>query len=758
MRASFQISVENLAETLGGRRSGAGWIAHCPAHDDRTPSLSLRQDGERLLWHCHAGCSQEEVRTALCTRGLLPGNRESSRPPRPTSPPFPKENRVKGSFPSFEALAAFLLRNHPGTMTCYDYPPTKNGIPWGILRIDGPGGKTFRPFQRTKNGFLISDPSELLPLFHSDRIDAASPVYVVEGEKCVRTLESIGIQAVTSAHGAKSAGRSDWSVLAGRTCILWPDNDEAGTKYIRTVSAILRKQGAIIRRVDVPRLGLPPGGDAADWVPAGGTREALESLVAEDRDPDWKDDLIRTDRGKIAVNDHNLIALMDNDEEWSERLGYDQFRKELTLDKAPLSSVGITKVAARIEKKYGVGPIGDSLLARTLEVVCHKNPHHPVRDWLDPLEWDGTERIPAFFSTFFGAEDTPYTRAVAQNLFVAAVARIRCPGAKFDNMVILEGPQGIRKSTAIFALFGENWTAEMKASPENKDFDQTLQGLWCVEFAELDSFSRSDSARIKLQLSVREDYIRLPYSKRFERFPRQCVFIGTTNDDHYLKDPSGARRFWPIRCVYADVEGIRSARDQLWAEAVFRHREGATWWEVPPETKEVQDARYLDDSWSEIVGPWLQNLVPRETTTTQILEDCIGIERGRHGRSEQTRIGALMKRLGWEHVRCRTPAGRQWKYVPTSNVGTGWDKVGTALVDATGPTVPTENGSHVCAREGNTLSPHHDAHKSFNKKGWDVGTGWADQGLEPRSECPNMVQPSEKQPEVGNSDVKKEVE
>ncbi len=750
------LSAEEIAQSLGGKRTGSGWIVRCPAHEDRNPSLSLSDGKSGPLWHCHAGCSQDAVTAALREKGILSsgiGRKDEGCRPKPFEKPEDSSTgKTPSVFASLDSVVSFLTKTRPGTPTVYDYPPGPPGIPWGTLRIDfSDGGKTFRPFQRTSQGVVLASPPGSRPLFRADRFDSTSPVYVVEGEKCVLALESLGLQATTSAHGAESAKKSDWSPLSGCTCILWPDNDEPGQKYGRTVSGILRTIGATVRKIDVTRLSLPPGGDADDWVRGGGKAEALTDLVGDDPPPDWKEHLILTDRRKPAVNDYNLIAILANDEDFSGRLRYNAFDKDLYIDAQPLSTVELTKMAARIEKKYGLGQIGDGIFGRAVEAAAHQNLFHPVRDWLDSLDWDGVERVPDFFPEMFGPEPSDYLRTVSKNLFVAAVARAFCPGSKFDHMVILEGPQGIRKSTALFALFGEDWTAEMKASPDDKDFDQTLQGLWCVEFAELSAFGRSDAARIKLQLSVREDYIRLPYARRFQRFPRQCVFIGTTNDDHYLKDPSGGRRFWPVRCVFADLERIRRDREQLWAEAVHRYRRKETWWEIPPEAGDVQFSRYQFDSWEEIIEPWLRNLFPRETTTTRILEDCLGIERGRHGRSEQMRVGAVLKRLGWERVRCRTPEGLQWKYVPvpTTKVGTGGNKVGTPNICATVPTVPTEMGR---AYGKHPLSPGPQERPGVSihtETGRNVGTGRNNPRPEP---CSHLVPTSGTPIEVGTDE------
>ena len=295
---------------------------------------------------------------------------------------------------------------------------------------------------------------------------------------------------------------------------------------------------------------------------------------------------------------------------------------------------------------------------------------------------------------YYGVRDDEYTRAVGKNLLVGAVARIYDPGAKLDTMVVLEGDQGSRKSSSLQTLFGADWVAEMKATPDSRDFEASLLGLWCIEFADLEGMGRADRNRIKMQISTRSDWVRLAYRRDPARYPRQSIFVSTANDNDYLKDPTGARRFWPVRCGKIDLEALARDRDLLWAEAVHRYRAGETWWEVPEQAKDEQEARYQADSWEEIIIPWLAGRP--EVTTTEVLRDCLGMENRDHSQSAQIRVGNTLKRCGWGRIKVRHGPSLAWVYRPPENVpkldmGTHGNNLGTSGTDAIVPNVPIEN-------------------------------------------------------------------
>lgn len=685
-------TAEDIAGALGGKRSGSGWIARCPAHDDQNPSLSLSDGESGLLWHCFGGCSQEAVADALRQRGLLPspGSNQAS------------HTSSRSGFSTPEELAAWLARKASATVTRIDlYSPN-----FAEIRLDGPNGKTYRPIHRIPDGgWKTGDPPGKLPLYQIDQLpsDPEVPILVCEGPKCVEAARKLGFSATTSAHGSGAARKADWSPLGDRREILiWPDSDLPGRRYATDVLAwLVNVQGvprSAIRILDPGRFGLDEGEDIADWVEK--HPGEIPDLSRPKDSPEgpggeaWWTSLDRTPAGKLVANARSLGLILRNDPKFSS-LRFNEFSVAACHNDTVLDEALVFRWREYVETQYGRGCIvPENGFLSAVEAIATEHKFHPVRDWLGSLEWDGSPRIDRLVTTYFGGKDTEYTRAVSRNFLIGATARIMQPGVKLDTMPVFEGPQGILKSSSVAALFGDEWTAEMKADLHNKDFEGSLvAGVWSFEFAELESLGRAGIHRIKMQLSTRTDWVRLSYRRDNHRYPRQCVFWGTSNDTEYLRDATGARRFWPIKCGRIDIEAIRHDRDQLWAEAVHRYKAGESWWKVPAaEAEAEQEARYQMDSWEELIRPWLAG--KDEITMTEVLGDCLEIEIGRRDRAAETRVGNALKRCGWQKVRVRRGKELVWIYrppdpVPTSEVGTGVNMVGTSSTDAIVPTVPT---------------------------------------------------------------------
>lgn len=224
----------------------------------------------------------------------------------------------------------------------------------------------------------------------------------------------------------------------------------------------------------------------------------------------------------------------------------------------------------------------------SVELVASDNAYHPVRDYLNALKWDGTHRLALWLQTYLGcAGDLEYLQAVGMRWMISAVARIMRPGCKVDHTLVLEGEQGLRKSSAIRVLAGgPQWFLDQLSDLSTKEAMVELAGRWIVEIAELDAICRTRHiTTVKSFLTKQEDVYRSPYGRRTAPFPRQCVFFGTTNKDDYLEDETGNRRFWPVRCGRIDLEALERDRDQLWAEAVKMYREGEQWHLTDRETK-----------------------------------------------------------------------------------------------------------------------------------------------------------------------------
>lgn len=404
---------------------------------------------------------------------------------------------------------------------------------------------------------------------------------------------------------------------------------------------------------------------------SGGVLEDEDEITPEscgiDPEIGWKAGLIqklnhKTGEAQIPCRAHNLMLILDHDPQWRGRLQFDEFRQQVTNRGAEWTDAALTELKAWFEKRWITDEVKTSVLREAVEAVAARHPVHPIRDWLNALEWDRIERLPTFFADFCGTPITPYSEAVARSLFVSAVARIMKPGTKVDTMICLEGTQGIGKSKLVQAIFGAAWHCEITEAPGGLDFYQNLRGKWVGEFSELSAMGKVDQNRVKQALTQTQDTYRSSYGRHSRTYPRQFVFIGNTNKQEYLMDETGARRYLPIACAEIDAEAVEAVRDQLWAEAVARHLGGEKWWDIPGAERE-QDARYQQDVWEEKIADWLR--LKLKVTVLEIMEECLSLKSDRQGRSEQTRIGMILKRLKWT-MKQETTGDRRRFYFPPS--------------------------------------------------------------------------------------------
>lgn len=319
-----------------------------------------------------------------------------------------------------------------------------------------------------------------------------------------------------------------------------------------------------------------------------------------------------------------------------------------------------TQLAVYMQEHAGIGTMQERTVASAVRLVARQRTRHVVRDWMRSLTWDHVPRIRRAFCEHWGAEDTPYVRAASRNFFIGLAARILQPGCKLDTMPVFEGPQGIRKSTALAALGGP-WYSIAHEAVGSKDFLQGLRGVWLLEIAELQSFSKADVMSVKNMLSSPCDDYRPSYGRHVLRYPRQCVMAGTTNADQWGADDSGLRRFWPIQCGTIDVEALLRARDQLIAEAVEAVDAGGAWWEMPLDTSEVQSARQYHDEWTGPVFEWMALQAPGVgVLLLDILTGPLRTPVERCEKSLQLRVASILRLGGWERKRTRVGPKPRW--------------------------------------------------------------------------------------------------
>ncbi len=411
-------------------------------------------------------------------------------------------------------------------------------------------------------------------------------------------------------------------------------------------------------------------------------RRQVLSVVRPPAAGGWKDQLARTENGSLIAHMQNVELILGNDERWAGVITFSAFSSKIVKLRTPPYGGGTgdwgdiddIRVMKWLAQQYNLRVKASSVI-EAVSVVAHDNSFHPVRNYLNKLEWDRVPRLDTWLTTVMGVAQSGYSAKVGKRWMISAVARVMRPGCKADSVMILEGGQGEGKSTAM-SILGGDWFMDTPFALGDKDGFQAIRGKWIIELGELDSFNKAESTKAKQFFSASTDTYRESYGRRTNDVPRQCVFVGTTNQDEYLKDATGNRRYWPVACTKVDLEQLREIRDQLWAEAMFCYEAGEIWWVNRDETamfSEAQDERFVVDEWEGPILTWLEESQIGETTSgSEVLASALKLDFGHWGKPEQMRVGAIMHRLGWRRVRLPALAKsgqRPWAYKKPDNWG-----------------------------------------------------------------------------------------
>ena len=397
--------------------------------------------------------------------------------------------------------------------------------------------------------------------------------------------------------------------------------------------------------------------------------EADVTQAAHDDGPDptvWEGlDFSREGRPRPHVT--NLVAILEGDPRWAGRLGWCDFSTRPLLDGDPMLEHELGEVMVWLGQRYQLHTT-EGPLARALGTVCHRHANHPVRDYLDALVWDGTERIRWWLHWWMGCQADDLTQAFGMRWLISAVARIYAPGCKVDTMLVLQGRQGAGKSSALQALAGAPWFCDTKlplGSADPRAAMMNVHGVWIYEIGELASFKRSDVETVKAFVSSPSDRFRAPFDRLVSDWPRQVVFAGSTNRAQFLNDSTGSRRFWVRTVGDIAVGRIAENRDQLWAEAVAAYREGEPWWLNDDEERLREgDAQAFEqgDPWEDAVADFL---IGRDgVTCAEVLDRALEIRAGRATKTDEMRLADLLSGWGWTKRRGREGgrrAVRWWK-------------------------------------------------------------------------------------------------
>lgn len=340
---------------------------------------------------------------------------------------------------------------------------------------------------------------------------------------------------------------------------------------------------------------------------------------------DWAKKPKLDKRGKIENTIDNIVIILTNDKRLADRISLNRMDHQITVtgptpwdpSEGPRAWSDQDDAGLRhyLERTYSVSAKDKTFDA--VNVVALRRAFHPVKDFLDSCQWDGTPRLDTLLVDYLGAEDSAYTRAVTRKALVAAVARIYRPGTKFDYMLTLRGRQGLGKS-ALIAKLGGKWFSDTFTTVQGKEAYEQVLGVWIVEVGELAGMRKAEAETIKLFISKTSDRFRPAYGRRQQEFPRQCVFIGTTNEQQFLRDATGNRRFWvvdtpdtPRLSIWDDLDD--TILRQIWGEAKHYFQQGEPLYlpkHLEAEANKVQSDYQEEDPKVGIVSDYLDRLLP----------------------------------------------------------------------------------------------------------------------------------------------------
>lgn len=657
---------QELANALGGaKQESDGWYGLCPIHGDTNPSVCINEKDDRILWVCRAGCDQKQLTDHIL--GIL------------------KDSNGSGGGKGKSKIVA-----------TYDYTDEGGALLFQVCRMDPKSFRQRRPDPDNPGEWIWKLGQTRKVLFHLPAIAESTTVIIAEGEKDVLALEALGLPATCNAGGAGKwfAGYSE--SLRGKKVAIIADNDLPGQNHAATVAGHLITDAKSVRILSAPE----PHKDASDWIDAGATAETIIDAIkaTPELTPDtlpvfsmptgteetpkgtyepgpWRKGLLVSEKGPRSLLANALQAVRAS-RSLKGLLAFDDFTQRATFRRKPpwARSVGDRwgdSDDAHLTEwlQHNDIRVGTDISARAAYTLARELRFDSLKDYLNGLTWDGMPRLHTVGEMIGGGPGLPCE--LMKLFMISAAARGLSPGEKVDHIIVLEGPQGARKSTALQTLFdplGKNWFRDDLPPLDSKDSAIQLQGAWCIEIAELEAINskRVEIEKIKAYLTRTKDSFRPPYARHTEDIPRRSVFAGSTNETAYLKDSTGNRRFWPISCVNKiDITALEVHREQLWAEAVTAYLNGETWWVDSATPKyeaimEAQEARRIIDPWENTINMYLRH---RTVVTMEQIFDHLNVKLDKRSQLDSNRVGRHLRSLGWMRRRYRLGTTPGWYYV-----------------------------------------------------------------------------------------------
>lgn len=640
----------------------------CPAHADKQASLTVTKGNKCTLFHCHAGCTLENI---LSAAGLdMQDTFYDDRPQRKSDWRSYVESREKRRV---EATYNYVSCND-GSYCFTKLRLEGKKILYGKLANErftyGIGHDTPRKSYKAIYGSLQAI---------QRAIKEGKPIFIVEGEKDTNTMTEQGYTAFT--YGGCSDWQTDFAELVkGADVVILADNDQPGKQVANTILHDVQSV-AKSAKVIIPMPGVPKA-DISDYFEAGHSKEEFEQMINNAVTPNRKECVakrytpaevkellsysVSQDKDgnikskKIIQSVRNNEIILENDCRFTGRLRFNEFsRQDYLIGNVPWddtdnyrawNSHDDSALFSIIQSDYGISNRADYFDA--IKNVSMQRKFHPIKDILDSLEWDGKEHIRNLLPDYLGAEDTDYTYEIMKLFMLGAVSRIYQPGCKFDYTMILQGAQGLGKSTFLQMLaLSSEWFTDSLDSLDSDKAAQALTGAWIIEFGELKALARTAGGvdSVKRFLTATQDKYRMPYERRCDIFLRQCVFTGTTNKSDFLQDETGNRRFLIVEVgVNKPTKNLfdLSAMDEIkqaWAEVLHIYKTEKPKLVLPDsfrkEAEQLQANCTTDDGKIGIIEKFLEG--KQRTCALEIWQEALQ-ENGRPQRWQTTEINSII--------------------------------------------------------------------------------------------------------------------
>jgi len=640
-----------------------GLYVPCPCHDDQHASLCITDKDGKTLWVCRAGCDQAQVTTAL----------------------KPILARLNGTAQRKSQIVAE-----------YPYHDEEGRHLFTVARFEPKTFRQWRPNPAHKDGKEWSLKGVRRVLYRLPDLVKANQAVIVEGEKDVEAIRELGLPATCNVGGAGKWRREYNEFLRGKRVAIIADRDAPGRKHAQQVAAALHGIASAVYVLEPPH----PHKDAADWITAGAKRGDITTAIkatpewtpaqagesatytapahatSPDQVPPWPEGLLCGDKGPRAIL-ANAIYAVQAAPALQGMVSWDTFTERLLIQRG--TPWGTTRGQrwtdyddARLAEwlQHHDVLVGIDMASNAATTVAHRYPHDALIDHVQALQWDGKPRL-AGLARYFGADPDSLSGELAKLWMISAVARAIRPGCQVDHVLVLEGPQGTLKSSALRVLFDPHdagWFSDSLPSLDHKDAPLALVGTWCMEIAELEAVNakRIELEKVKAFITRRVDHYRPPYGRHVREAPRRTVFAGSTNERQYLKDTTGNRRWWPMPCGRIRLDDLARDRDQLVAEAHRYFDSGATWW-VEPAADNIgdviawQESRRQSDPWEAAIWAFLRG---RMYTTADDVLDMLKVPMERRTQADTMRVGRIMLGpVGWHRKQFRKGGDRFWAYV-----------------------------------------------------------------------------------------------